>query len=141
MYMLSETGTAELLAAYRSRYLPLRTDAVVLGWYERFEGVNKQFLQAISAWQTDGGSDPGKLDRLLRLVDRLTKSLAALEPTIPRYHRYVERFTLALDRVDAGATEFVTSPTVDSVHNIWFEFHEDILTVIGRPRDVAEAQA
>ena len=141
MYMLSETGTAELLAAYRSRYLPLQTDAVVLGWYERFEGVNKQFLQTISAWQTDGGSDPGKLDRLLRLVDRLTKSLAALEPTIPRYHRYVERFTVALDRVDAGATEFVTSPTVDSVHNIWFEFHEDILTVIGRPRDVAEAQA
>jgi hypothetical protein len=27
---------------------------------------------------------------------------------------------------------------VDSIHNIWFEFHEDILTLLGRPRDVAE---
>lgn len=141
MYMLSEAGTTQLLSCYRERYEPLRTDRDVLTWYERFEGINKQFLQAISAWQTDGGSDPVKLDRLLRLVDRLTKSLGAIEGTIPRYRRYADRFTAAVDRIDGGSTEYVTSPTVDSVHNIWFEFHEDILTVIGRPRDVAEAQA
>jgi hypothetical protein len=141
MYMLSEAGTTDLLAAYQDRYRPLRADADVLSWYERFESVNKQFLRAISAWQTDGGSDPGKLDRLLRLVERLTKLLGTLEPTIPRYRRYSDRFTTATDRVDSGSTEYVTSPTVDSLHNIWFEFHEDILTVIGRPRDVAEAPA
>ena len=33
----------------------------------------------------------------------------------------------------------MVSPSVDSVHNIWFEIHEDILTLLGRPRDVAEA--
>jgi hypothetical protein len=31
------------------------------------------------------------------------------------------------------------SPGVDSIHTIWFECHEDILTLLGRPRDVAEA--
>jgi hypothetical protein len=141
MYMLSEAGTTRLLAEYRERYGALRTDTDVLTWYERFESTNKQFLQAISAWQTDGGSDPGKLDRLLRLVERLTKALSSIQGRIPRYRRYADRFTAAMDRIDAGSTEYVTSPTVDSVHNIWFEFHEDILTVIGRPRDVAEAQA
>lgn len=141
MVMLTGAGAADVLAEYRDRYEAIRSDAEVLSWYARFESINKQFLQSISAWQTDGGSDPGKLDRLLRLVERLTKSLGTLEPTIPRYQRYSARFIAALDRVDAGSSEYVSSPTVDSVHNIWFEFHEDILTVIGRPRDVAEAQA
>ncbi len=141
MYMLSDSGTDEVLAEYRARYEHLRTDADVLTWYQRFESINRQFLQAISAWQTDGGSDPGRLDRLLRLVERLIKSLAVIGATVPRYERYANRFRAAMDRIDAGSTEYVTSPTVDSVHNIWFEFHEDILTVIGRPRDIAEAQA
>src|SRR6478672_11898080 len=35
-------------------------------------------------------------------------------------------------RIDEGEKEFVCTPTIDSVHNIWFEFHEDILSVIGR---------
>jgi hypothetical protein len=40
-----------------------------------------------------------------------------------------------MDLVDQGRREFVCKPTLDSVHNIWFEFHEDILAVLGRPRD------
>jgi hypothetical protein len=39
--------------------------------------------------------------------------------------------------VDAGDASFVVTPTKDSVHNVWFEFHEDILSVLGRPRDTA----
>ncbi|MGI3780466.1 MAG: hypothetical protein ACRYG2_06770, partial [Janthinobacterium lividum] len=61
--------------------------------------------------------------------------------SVPRYERYADRLDTALQRVDEGDVAFVTSPTVDSVHNVWFEFHEDILTVLGRPRDVAEAAA
>ncbi len=141
MYMLSERGTAAVLAGYAiatGRCAPTPTCST---WYERFESINRQFLQAVSAWQTDGGSDPGRLDRLLRLVERLITSLGNLTAVIPRYQRYAERFRAATDRVDTGRTEYVTSPTVDSLHNIWFEFHEDILTVIGRPRDVAERPA
>jgi hypothetical protein len=141
MVMLSESGTQDLLAGYRDRYQQMRADADVLAWYDRFESINRQFLQAISAWQTDGGSDPALLDRLLRLVERLVKALPAIASRIPRYQRYADRLQIAMDRIDAGQAEFVTSPTADSVHNVWFEFHEDILTVIGRPRDVAEATA
>ena len=61
--------------------------------------------------------------------------MGALVPLIPRYTGYVRRFSAAW-LVDRGQRDFVCSPTIDSVHNIWFEFHEDILAVLGRPRDV-----
>ena len=54
---------------------------------------------------------------------------------LPRYRHYADRFRRSLDRVDSGQVEYVTSPTVDSLHNIWFEFHEDILALLGRPRE------
>ena len=62
------------------------------------------------------------------------KALGGITPTIGRYERYADRFRTAMDRVDTGATEYVTSPTVDSLHNIWFEFHEDLLRTLGRER-------
>ena len=52
---------------------------------------------------------------------------------MPRYTQYAERFRRSLARVDSGRVEYITSPTVDSLHNIWFEFHEDLLALLGRP--------
>jgi hypothetical protein len=37
-------------------------------------------------------------------------------------------------KVDEGDTAYVSTPTVDSVHNVWFEFHEDLLRTMGRAR-------
>ena len=138
-YMLTDQGTRAVLTEYGARYAMLRTQPDVEAWYQRFETVNAQFLQALSAWQT--GKDEGQLSRLLRLVERHVKALGALTTSVPRYQRYADRLDAALQRIDDGDVAFVTSPTVDSVHNVWFEFHEDILTVLGRPRDVAEAAA
>jgi hypothetical protein len=138
-FMLSETGTTDVLGGYETRYAGQRGDGFVGDWYQGFEVLNAQFLKGISAWQQDGGSDPGKLDRLLRLVGRQVKALDGIATHIDRYGTYRSRFERALERVDQGRSEYIVSPTVDSVHNIWFEFHEDILTVLGRPRDVAEA--
>jgi hypothetical protein len=132
-------GVRAAIDAYDDRYAELRTDGEVEAWYQRFESINGQFLTALSAWQTSG-QDAGALDKLLRLVDRQIKALTSFAPTVPRYQRYADRLTAALDKVEAGNTEFVTSLSVDSVHNVWFELHEDILTVLGRPRDVAEAE-
>jgi hypothetical protein len=136
-YMLTEDGTQQVLAEYGQRYATERQDPSVTDWYERFEVLNGQFLKGTSAWQQDG--DDGQLDRLLRLVERQIKALGSLSAQVPRYGTYRDRFARAIERVDAGQPEYVVSPTVDSIHNIWFEFHEDILTLLGRPRDVAEA--
>jgi hypothetical protein len=138
-FMLSEEGTQQVLDEYRSRYADQRGGSAVGTWYERFEVLNGQFLNAISVWQSDEGADTSKLDRLLRLVERQIKSLDSVTAQVQRYGIYRNRFQRALDHVHEGESKYVVSPSVDSIHNIWFEFHEDILTLIGRPRDVAEA--
>jgi hypothetical protein len=132
-------GVRAAIAAYDERYSDLRASQDVLTWYERFEVLNAQFLTTLSAWQTSG-SDDAALDKVLRLVDRQIKALTSFVGFVPRYQRYVDRFEASIEKVEAGHTEWVTSLTLDSVHNVWFELHEDILTVLGRPRDVAEAE-
>jgi DNA-binding transcriptional ArsR family regulator len=138
-FMLEQPeGVRAAIDAYDERYAELRDDDEVEAWYQRFESLNAQFLQAISAWQTSG-EDEGVLDKLLRLVDRQIKALASFAATLPRYQRYAQRLAGALDKVESGDTGYVTSLSRDSIHNVWFELHEDILTVLGRPRDAAEA--
>jgi hypothetical protein len=132
-------GVRAAIAAYDERYSDLRTSPDVITWYERFEVLNAQFLTTLSAWQTSG-SDDAALEKVLRLVDRQVKALTSFVDVVPRYQRYVDRFEAATEKVEAGQTEWVTRLTLDSVHNVWFELHEDILTVLGRPRDVAEAE-
>jgi hypothetical protein len=132
-------GVRGAIDAYDDRYAELRNDAEVEAWYQRFESLNGQFLTAISAWQTSG-EDAGALDKLLRLVDRQIKALTSFAATVPRYQRYADRLTAAVDKVESGHSEFITSLSVDSVHNVWFELHEDILTLLGRPREAAEAE-
>lgn len=132
-------GVRAAIAAYDERYADLRTSQDVITWYDRFEVLNAQFLTTLSAWQTSG-SDDAALEKVLRLVDRQVKALTSFVGFVPRYQRYVDRFEAATEKVEAGQTEWVTSLALDSIHNVWFELHEDILTVLGRPRDVAEAE-
>lgn len=135
-FLLLEEGTARVLAFYRERYAPLRSDGEIIGWYEKFEsGLNRQFIKAVSDWQTSDG-DARAQDKMARLVERMIRHLDAAIPKVPRYDRYAKRFERAMARADRGEKDFVCKPTVDSMHNIWFEFHEDILAVVGRPRDV-----
>lgn len=131
-------GVSAAIAAYDERYADLRSSEEVMAWHERFEVLNAQFLQVISAWQTSG-EEESALDKVLKLVDRQIKALSSFT-SVPRYRRYADRLSAAVEKVEQGQTEYVTSLSIDSIHNAWFELHEDILTVIGRPRDVAEQE-
>ena len=122
------------LTHYRTAYAGVRADAAVLGWYENFEALNTRFIAAVSEWQRTEGDERVER-RLLQAAGRLARDIAQLVPQIPRYASYPQRLERSIDRVDSGERDFVCKPTVDSVHNIWFEFHEDILAVLGRPRD------
>lgn len=136
-----------LAAAADERYGSLRSDPEVQEMADRFEIVNAQFLQTISGWQQleVGGrtvpndhSDPdydGKiLDRIDKQVGRLSRLIQILSSRDPRFDSYVRRFAAAGDAVAAGDVDLVSSPVRDSVHNIWFEFHEDLLRTLGRAR-------
>jgi hypothetical protein len=132
--LLQPEGTAAVLAYYRETYGPLRAGDGLAAWYGRFEDLNAQFIKLISEWQKSDG-DERMQGRAIRVVERLTKALREIEPAIPRYAGYVRRFEASVGLVDQGKRQFMCDPTVDCVHNIWFEFHEDILAVLGRPRD------
>jgi len=136
-----------LMEVAATRYSGVREDADIARLVDRFETTNAQFLTTMSSWQQidSGGrkvandhSDPeydGKvIDRLNKLVARLTPLLDALAGHDARFGRYPERFAIALAAVDAGDHDLVSSPVRDSVHNIWFEFHEDLLRTLGKVR-------
>ncbi|WP_322013737.1 hypothetical protein [Paraburkholderia sp. J12] len=134
-YLLDVPGRRAVLEYYNETYLAKR--AAVTQWYERFETLNSQFLKLVSEFQTSEG-DARVLAQLTKVVERQIAALRRIEVEIPRYGVYADRFAAALERVDLGDRSFVTNPRADSIHNIWFEFHEDILAVVGRPRETVE---
>ncbi|PCJ58772.1 MAG: hypothetical protein COA65_07395 [Rhodospirillaceae bacterium] len=137
-YMLQEDGTRAVLEFYTETYSEQRQNQDLVGWYDRFEIINTQFLKLVSDWQAEQSGDDATLGRLTRTVERLIKALSQAIDIIPRYQIYADRFAAALARVDQGDHSYVSSPTTDSMHNVWFEFHEDILAVLGKPRDTVE---
>ena len=93
----------------------------------------------MSAWQTEtDNAQERTYSRLVRVVERHVDAVDHAASWIPRYGQYAARFRRSLDHVDSGRTDYVSSPVVDSLHNIWFEFHEDLLAVLGRPRESVE---
>lgn len=128
-------------------YGTVRGDPAVERWMARFETQNRHFLETISAWQqidqggkklTNDHTDPEYDARILARVDatlvRVGKLLDELSSKVSRVARYGERLQEAFDKVDAGETKYLSDPTLDSVHNIWFEMHEDILLILGKER-------
>jgi hypothetical protein len=136
-----------LAEAASRHYAPVRDDADLAPLVERFEAVNAQFLVTMSSWQqidvggrkvtndhSDAEYDDKVIARLDKLVQRIGPLLDVLAGHDPRFGAYPRRFAAALEGIDAGHHELVSSPTTDSVHNIWFEFHEDLLRTLGRER-------
>lgn len=128
-------------------YGPLRDDPSVLQVADKFEEVNSRFLRTMSSWQqievggrklandhTDSAYDAKVITTIERLVSRLGGLLEALAEKDARFRTYIGRFERSLGKVDAGDIAFVSDPTKDSVHNVWFEFHEDLLRTLGRAR-------
>jgi hypothetical protein len=147
--LLLPTDAAEpaLVAFAAGAYGDLRSDAESDGLHERFGRINAQLLQTMAAWQqidvgghkvandhSDRDYDEKIITRAAKLVERLKRVAGALGEHDPRFLRYGERLDAALDRVDRGQREYLSSPGLESVHNIWFEFHEDLLRSLGKTR-------
>ena len=137
--VLTDDGRRAVLEHYDGEYRSLRDESEFVEWYERFEGYNSRFLSLMSSWQTETDEAQERTySRMARLVERHVDALNSAADWIPRYRQYAARFERSLEHVDAGRSDYVSSPVVDSLHNIWFEFHEDILAVLGRPRESVE---
>ena len=110
--------------------------------YHEFLPLNQRFKQLVSDWQVnrDNGGDwkalVESMDSLHRdflpLVQRAAGCVTRLEP-------YAPRFEAALQALREGDTTMLAAPIKDSYHTVWFEFHEELITLTGRDRATEEA--
>jgi hypothetical protein len=115
--------------------------------YGRFLGLNGELLSICTDWQVvrvdgvevlndhaDAARDRAVLARLEQLhgaAAPLTDRLASL---LVRFSGYSPRLSAARRRISAGEHEWLTRPTIDSYHTVWFELHENLLATLGRSR-------
>jgi len=143
----SDEAEAALRRSAAEHYAALRADPAVITLADGFEDINTRLLAAMSAWQqvdigghkvANDHADSAYDDRIITRIDRLVQRLDPLLDALGRHDRrfagYRQRFAAALAAIDEGRPELVSSPTADSVHTIWFEFHEDLLRTLGRER-------
>ncbi len=140
---LTESGAVRLGAVMAEMTTQVGRDQLERA-YREFLTVNHDFLAAVSAGQIDragagqvvraGAEDSNSDARTFQaLVGRITPALASLSAVLPQFSRYVQRFDRALEK-SVEDREWIESPLVDSVHTIWFELHEHLLTCLGLTR-------
>ena len=129
---LTATGRGELTRLLAAEPLDRATLTTL---YDRFLVVDRDLKQAITAWQL---ADPATRDdtsaALARVATAAGALAAALTPIAPRLAPYHGRIAVAVGAITSGDTRFVVSPRVDSLHQIWFELHEDLLVTLDRSR-------
>jgi pyruvate,orthophosphate dikinase len=138
---------ALLLADERAHADP----AAVLALYEDFCAFDNELKQIMTAWQVKGDATPNDhrdavydaavLQRLARLHERVGPLLQRLASLSPRLSAYGVRLARAAARVAAGDHSYVARLIADSYHTVWFELHDDLISLAGLTRQTAAQPA
>lgn len=118
--------------------------------YDAFLVIDTSLKARVTAWQlqapgrhADGGgagalgvdgASAAALGAVRAAAADATAMARRLAAVVPRYAGYLRRLTAAADALAAGDVRFVASPRVDSLHQVWFELHQDLLVTLGRQR-------
>ncbi len=145
-WMLSAEGRArchDLVAAEADGEVRLAVSEA----YGRFLGVNQRLIDACTAWQlrtvdgaevpndhADAAHDAAVLAEVAAIDDVAAPVCAELADALDRLGGYGPRLAAARARLDRGETEWLTGPTIDSYHTVWFELHENLLMTLGIER-------
>jgi hypothetical protein len=146
-FTLTPAGRAE-----HARLLAEELDAhglrsAVHASYARFLGHNGDLLAVCTAWQlrevgsestindhTDAEYDAAVIEQLAEVHGHVAPICEELAGSLDRFSHYGPRLATALERVQAGETDWFTKPMIPSYHTIWFELHEDLLATLGIER-------
>jgi pyruvate,orthophosphate dikinase len=149
----SANGSLRLTPAGRERLAVLLADerahadpAAVVALYEDFCVFNAELKQIMTAWQlrrdgiandhSDSDYDRAVLERLLDLHGRAGALMQRLAQVSPRLEGYRERLVRAAARIAAGDRSYVAKIMADSYHTVWFELHEELISLAGLTREV-----
>lgn len=112
--------------------------------YEEFHAVNDGLKELMTSWQlkdadtpndhTDAEYDGAVIERLYVLDERFRPLLERMIAIAPRLAPYRARFDLAVEQLRAGDTTYFARPIMDSYHTVWFELHEELISLLGRTR-------
>jgi hypothetical protein len=129
---LTEDGRAALARLVAAEPLDRRALAEL---YDRFLAADRTLKAAVTAWQLapDAGK-PAARAALMASAATAGGVAAALAAVAPRLGPYPSRLAEAAGAIATGDARFVASPRVDSLHQVWFELHEDLLVTLDRSR-------
>lgn len=132
-FVLTDAGRAALGRALAAESIDRH---VLASLYERFLAADRALKEAITAWQLapDAGK-PAARDAVLTVAATAGGVAADVVGTAPRFAPYPRRIADAAAAIAAGDARFVASPRVDSLHQVWFELHEDLLVTLDRKRE------
>lgn len=112
--------------------------------YEQFMDLNHQFKRLVSEWQvaSQAGASDADWNALVAAIGtidgRLQPLVAGAAKQVARLASYVARFDHALAAMGDGDRSMLASPLKDSYHTVWFEYHEELITLSGRDRAAEE---
>jgi pyruvate,orthophosphate dikinase len=115
--------------------------------YDAFCTLNDVFKALMHRWQirlvdgeeqpndhTDAGYDAAIIAELGEVDSRIRPLLTEIVALAPRLSPASVRFADALEAVRGGDNAMFGRPLVDSYHTVWFELHEELITLSGRTR-------
>jgi phosphohistidine swiveling domain-containing protein len=130
-YVLAPAARERLEALLAEERAGVDADEVQ-GLYDEFTAVNADFKALAHDWQDS--HQQSVLDRLPDIHERVTPVVGRLGEVVPRLAPYSTRLAFALARVEAGDSDWLLKPLIDSYHTVWFELHEELISVCGLTR-------
>ena len=110
--------------------------AALASEYERFLVVDRELKHAVTTWQlADAHAADAAVAGVMAAATAAGAIVSALAALAVRYQSYGGRIAVATAAIATGDRRYVASPRVDSLHQVWFELHEDLLVTLGRRRD------
>lgn len=122
---------------------------------EDFDDLNARLVRVISEWQlqslgTEASSDDTAELRLAghQVVQELTEIEALLVDLmvdlvaeLPRFGRYPQQFSDALQKARDGDLRWIAGVGLLSCHVVWAELHEDLLSSLGIDRSSSTGES
>ena len=104
--------------------------------YEAFLVVDARVKAVITGWQlaSAGAARLAHGPALREVGAEAGAAVDRLAALVPRYASYARRLGTAREGLCGGDERYVASPRVDSLHQVWFELHQDLLVTLGRER-------
>jgi hypothetical protein len=129
---LTDAGRQDLLRALAAETIDRDALAAVYG---RFLAADGDLKQAITTWQlAPEAGQTAAIGGVMRAAADAGGVAADVARVGPRFAPYPLRIADAAAAIATGDVRFVASPKVDSLHQVWFELHEDLLVTLGRTR-------